>query len=107
MNEPDKFKPKEFNPKLFQRAKQEKVGRLSDYKENYDSQTFIKDLTSYFDNEVDFNLEKIHQEIEKPGRLSGLIKKAKQKNTHPVAEFIQDLFQDLGQSGDVEWSGDW
>ncbi|MCF7907708.1 MAG: hypothetical protein K9L86_02385 [Candidatus Omnitrophica bacterium] len=105
----DSKRPEKEDPRLesFRRQRAEKITRLADYRQNYNSKIFMKDLENYFDKEVDFNFDKVSEEIEKPQRLENLIKKAAQKNTHPIIEFIQELFQDIGKSGDVEWSGEW
>ena len=63
-----------------------KLSQLGDYKTGYTSDNFIDDLAKYFDQEVDFNLDKIRIEIEKPQRLNYFITMAKEKNTHPVVE---------------------
>ncbi|MBN3039901.1 MAG: hypothetical protein JW867_02115 [Candidatus Omnitrophica bacterium] len=88
------------------RKKKERLSSLRDYRTNYSIEYFIEDFVKYFDGEVDFNLDKILQRMERPGILEDLIKKAEEKNTHPVTEFVQDLFKELGKSGDVEWSGE-
>jgi len=80
----------------FQRqAKSFKVSQLNDYRDEYGSEDFIADLAKYFDGEVDFNLDTIRHEINQPQKLAGLITKAKEKNTHPVAEFVEELFKGL------------
>ena len=71
------------------------VSKLSDFKDNYTVEKFLVDLEVYFEGEIDFNLEKIQEAIEAPGKLGQLIKKAKEKNTHPVTEFIKELFKEL------------
>lgn len=76
-------------------AKQLKLKHLGDYKKGYNSGRFLEDLVKYFEGEVDFNLDEIRKELEKPGKLSRLIGKAKEKNTHPVTEFVEELFKDL------------
>jgi len=81
--------------RLQYQAKIFKLSQLSDYKTGYTSDDFFVDLDKYFDQEVDFNLDKIRKEIELPQRLTGLIVKAKEKNTHPVTEFVEELFKDL------------
>jgi len=107
MSSLEKPEKKDFNLHFSRKKRAEKISQLADYHKQYSVDSFTKDLATYFDNEVDFNLAKIRQEIEKPQRLENLIKKANQKNTHPVTEFIQELFEDVGQSGDIEWSGEW
>jgi len=77
------------------KAKELKLSQLGDYRTRYTSDNFIDDLVKYFDQEVDFNLDKIRIEIEKPQRLNYFIAMAKEKNTHPVVEFIEDIFKDL------------
>jgi len=81
--------------RLQRQTKSFKLSQLGDYKTKYTSDDFLVDLVKYFDQEVDFNLDKIRKEIEQPQKLAGLIAKAKEKNTHPVAEFLEDLFKDL------------
>ena len=98
---------KNNNPENLRRNQTGKITKLNNYHKNYTVDIFINDLSNYFDNEVDFNLAKIRQEIEKPRRLNDLIKKASSKNTHPVVEFLKELFEDLGHSGDIKWSGEW
>lgn len=80
----------------FQRqAKSFKVSQLGDYRAGYTKDDFLFDLVQYFDHEVDFNLDKIRKEIKQPQKLAYLIAKAKEKNTHPVTEFVGELFKDL------------
>ena len=81
--------------RLQRQAKSFKVNQLGDYKTGYTHNDFLVDLAKYFDQEVDFNLDKIRKEIEQPQKLARLITKAKEKNTHPVAEFVEELFKDL------------
>jgi len=81
--------------KVYRKEKELKLSRLKDYKVNYTSDNFIDDLVKYFDQEVDFNLDKIRNEIKKPQRLNYFIAMAKEKNTHPIIEFLEDLFKDL------------
>lgn len=107
MTSSEKPEKKEFNLNFSRKKRAEKISQLTDYRKQYDVNSFIKDLVVYFDGEVDFNLDKIRQEIEESQHLGNLIKKANQNNTHPVTEFIQELFEDVGQSGDIEWSGEW
>ncbi len=66
----------------------------------------MADFIAYFDADADFNLHKIRQRIEAPGVLEQLIKRAEEQRTHPVTEFLKDLFRELGQSGETEWSGE-
>ncbi len=80
---------------LKQQAKSFKLSQLGNYKTGYTSDEFIVDLIKYFDQEVDFNLDKVRKEIEHPQKLDWLITKAKEKNTHPVVEFVEELFKDL------------
>ncbi len=82
------------------------VSQLSDFTKSYSVDSFIIDLVKYFDGEIDFNIEKIRECVESEGKLKELIKKAKKNHTHPVAEFIQEMFRELGKSGDTEWSGE-
>jgi len=77
------------------RAKNLKLHQLGDYKTGYTGDDFLVDLVKYFDQEVDFDLDKIREEIEQPQKLASLIARAKEKNTHPVVEFVGELFKDL------------
>ena len=81
--------------RLQRQAKSFKLSQLGNYKTGYTGDDFLVDLVKYFDQEVDFNLDKIRKEIEQPQRLARLIAKAKEKNTHPVVEFVEELFKDL------------
>ena len=81
--------------RLQRQAKSFKLSQLGDYKTKYTSDDFLVDLVKYFDQEVDFDLDKIRKEIEQPQKLASLIARAKEKNTHPVVEFLEDLFKDL------------
>ncbi len=55
----------------------------------------MEDLARYFDNEIDFNLERIREIISKDKKLEQLKAKADQKSTHPVIEFTEELFRGL------------
>ena len=83
--------------RLQRQAKSFKLSQLGDYKTKYTSDDFLVDLIKYFDQEVDFDLGKIRKEIEQPQKLARLLAKAKEKNTHPVAEFVEELFRDLAK----------
>ena len=98
---------KEKSVESWRKDKVLSISQLSDFLNAYDADKFIADLQRYFDDSVDFNLLKIRQTIELPGKLLSLRAKALEKNTHPVTEFLQELFLEIGQSGDVEWSGEW
>ena len=73
---------------------------LSGYKKGYNADAFISDLVNYFDNEVDFNLAEIRRIITIPGKLDCLKKEAKANNTHPVTEFVKNLFKEISDSSD-------
>ena len=94
---------KDRNIENYRKEKKGKISKLGDYKHDYNLDKFILDLKMYFEDEVDFNIEKIHKILEEPGKLDQLIKKAEKRNTHPVTEFVQELFKDLGSSGDIPW----
>jgi hypothetical protein len=94
---------RDINFEQYRKMQQHKLLHLSDYKESYTVDKFMQDLVDYFDNEVDFNLEKIRTLIARPRELNRLILKAKEKNTHPVTEFIKELFLNLGRSGKEKW----
>jgi hypothetical protein len=79
---------------FYRQKRKRKLSCLNDYRKDYSIKKFIKDLICYFDGEVDFNLEKIRQIIEQPGKLEQLIQKAIQKETHPVTEFVKDILKD-------------
>ncbi|MFA7677624.1 MAG: hypothetical protein WCY34_05575 [Candidatus Omnitrophota bacterium] len=81
------------------RAQQEKIARMSGYLENYSVEKFLEDIKIYFDGEVDFNIAKIRLALETDNALKELIAKAKRNKTHPVVEFLKELFYDLGRSG--------
>jgi len=91
------------NIESYCKEKKDKISKLNDYKQGYNVDKFILDLKLYFNEEVDFNLKRIRKTVGEPGKLDQLIKKAEEKNTHPVTEFVQELFKDLGSSGDIPW----
>lgn len=68
--------------------------KLHDYHQGYTIEMLLKDLEIYFDGEVDFNYEKIQEFLQLPGKFEQLIKRANDRNTHPVSEFIQDMVKD-------------
>ena len=80
-----------------ERCKSERKGsisKLSPFKEGYTVEKLLKDLDIYFEGEVDFDLEKIIAFAQKDGMLDNLIKAAIEKDTHPVCEFIEEIFKD-------------
>jgi len=77
------------------KMRQDKLSTLQDYNQDYDIDELMVDLVMYFEGEVDFNMERIRQIAQQPGKLSQLIQKAKQDNTHPAVEFVHELFKDL------------
>ena len=90
-----KDKPSNGNEEFmrpYRKGKESLLNKLKDYRCNYSVDYFMQDLIQYFENEVDFNLDKIKQIIGSPGKLANLIHKAKMRNTHPVIEFVQELF---------------
>ena len=87
-------RPEDQELKSYRRKRDEAISKLSDFRDNYTVGIFLVDLEVYFEGEVDFNLEKIQETIETPGKLDQLVKAAKEKNTHPITEFIQEIFKD-------------
>lgn len=77
------------------RQRQEKLTGLCDFQKGYTADKFIVDLVSYFGPAVDFDLDKIHESVKTKGYLNNLISAAKKNQTHPVTEFIQELFKDV------------
>lgn len=67
--------------------------RLHDFRHGYDADKLIDDLAVYFDNEVDFNLDKIKSIITDGGKIQELVRRALKNNTHPVSELIQDIIR--------------
>ena len=72
----------------------ERVSKLHSYKEDYTLEKLLQDLDTYFEGEVDFDLEKVTNFVQKEGVLDNIIKAAIQKDTHPVCEFIEEIFKD-------------
>lgn len=95
----------DFDKKIqsYRQEKKNRLSRLADFRGEYTVNLFMQDLVKYFEEEVDFDLEKIKEHIKKPDKLKEYIEKAKEKDTHPVAEFIQKLFKELGASGKEKW----
>ena len=90
-NNSDKNKDIETRRKL----NSNKIGGLNSFLKDYSMDKFMQDLNNYFDNEVDFNLDKINDMFKDSGKLEALIARAKQTNSHPVIEFVQDIFREL------------
>lgn len=95
---PDKSKNSNRNQKAsFSRQERNKqISKLGSFNADYNLSNFLADLETYFEGEVDFNLDRIKAEVGQKGKLSCLVSKARQNNTHPVVEFIQEIFKDLG-----------
>lgn len=81
--------------KQLEKEKSDKLKKLNDFKKEYNVDKLLEDLDIYFDQEVDFNFDKIKAEIQAQNKLKDLIAKACQKQTHPVVEFIQETLKDL------------
>lgn len=77
------------------KRKADKLKKLNDFNAEYNIDKLLEDLDSYFEGEVDFNLDKIKEEVQKEGKLTELTKQAIKKQTHPVVEFIQQILKDL------------
>ena len=77
------------------RLNRDKIAGLHAFLNDYSIDKFMQDLNNYFDNEVDFNLDKINDMLKDSGQLEKLITRAKQMNSHPVIELVQDIFKDL------------
>lgn len=88
------------------KEKDERIRRLNQFRQGYSVDLFLADFEKYFDNEIDFNLQAIRQRLEAAGVLEKFITRAIERNTHPVTEFVQELFRELGKSGDVQWTGE-
>jgi hypothetical protein len=73
----------------------EKLKKLHDFDKEYNSDKLLEDLQEYFGKEVDFNFDKIREEIQKQDILKDLIDRAVKKDTHPVIEFVQYTLKDL------------
>lgn len=96
MDKKEKSSKKENkNVEFYRRIKKDKLSGLSSFGDCYNSDEFIADLVNYFGRDIDFDLSKIRQFVEKSGKLEQLITRAKEKNTHPVTEFVQELFRGL------------
>lgn len=83
------------------RQRQSMLSGLSAFHNGYTADIFIVDLIKYFGPEVDFDLDKIHEMVKAKGYLTKLIKAAKENQTHPVTEFIQELFKDVSTEGRI------
>lgn len=90
-------KEKSIDKKIEKARNQRKaeIKRLSDFTSSYDADLFLSDLESYFEGEVDFNLDKIKEVVKKPENLEQLVFKARQQKTHPVIEFVREILRDL------------
>jgi hypothetical protein len=70
-------------------------GKLTDFRNGYTVDRLIADLLVYFDNEVDFNLDKIREIVSADGKLQELIDRAIKNNSHPVSEFIMEMVKSV------------
>ncbi|MCF7872889.1 MAG: hypothetical protein K9L80_01610 [Candidatus Omnitrophica bacterium] len=77
------------------KRKADKLKKLNDFNSEYNIDKLLEDLDIYFEGEVDFNLDKIKEDVQKRGKLTELVKQAINKQTHPVVEFIQQTLKDL------------
>lgn len=78
-------------------SRDKKIKELSDFEEGYTVSRFLVDLEKYFEGEVDFNLDKIREKAEEEGNLKRCVSRARQNQTHPVVEFIREIFKDLNR----------
>jgi hypothetical protein len=101
--ENDKSPSSEDDFESFRKQRLRKLSQLSNYHNDYNVNKFMEDLARYFDNEIDFNLAKIRETISKNKKLDQLKAKADLRSTHPVIEFTEELFLDLGTSGKEKW----
>ncbi|MBD3264542.1 MAG: hypothetical protein GF375_05535 [Candidatus Omnitrophica bacterium] len=81
-------------PLDFKERRKQRWAALNDYKESYTPEDFIEDLQVYFENEIDFNLETVRQIISKEGELDKLKNRAEANSSHPVTEFLLEIFKD-------------
>ncbi len=95
MQEQPRNQEPEKRVERFREKRKNKIRELNDFDKDYDVDKFISDLEKYFENEVDFNLDKIREEVRKQRNLEKFIHQALQKKTHPVVEFVQGLFKGL------------
>ena len=87
----------DFNIDKERKKAQKRLSGLGDYhRDNYTCDDLINDLNDYFDNEVDFNVEKIRAIIEQPGKLHQLMDRADENNTHPVSELVKEMIKETG-----------
>lgn len=93
--EKKKTQKEEFDIKVQRQKTVERWGTLTDFRNGYTVDRFIKDLLVYFDNEVDFNLDKISEMVSGEGKLQELVDRAIKKNGHPVSEFIMEMVKSV------------
>ena len=98
-----KFSQDQKEIERYRKTQQARIAALSGFKSDYNWEIFMKDFITYFEADQDFNLEKIQEVIKDPLKLGHLVQRATKNNTHPVIEFVQDLFKDLGSSGNIPW----
>ncbi|MDD4294043.1 MAG: hypothetical protein PHP69_00850 [Candidatus Omnitrophica bacterium] len=70
----------------------QRIAVLNDYVTGYTKENLYSDLKLYYDEEVEFNFKKFDNFFNDVSFLEKLVNTAKQKNTHPVLEFIQYIF---------------
>jgi len=97
MKNEDKSQDQELNIESWRRTRKNKIASLKDYQNSYDIDDFMNDFCKYFEEEEGLDLRRIKEFVETPEKLPQLIKRAKKNSTHPVTEFIQELFKTLAE----------
>ena len=84
--------------KQLRQERRAKFGDLSDFHSEYTAKQLLADLAVYFDNEIDFDMDKIKMEASRPGVLKSIVENALKNNTHPVSEFLKYLVKNSAKS---------
>ena len=87
----------DYDKEKYQKERQKRLKSLGGFGGDYTVQQFLIDFAVYFEDNPDIDLDKIQEEVEKPGKLKQLIAQAKENKTHPVSEFVKELFLDISE----------
>ena len=87
----------DYNKEKSQKERKERLKSLGGFDSDYTVRQFLIDFAVYFEDNPDIDLDRIKEEVEKPGKLKQLIDKAKQNNSHPVSEFVKELLLDISE----------
>ena len=87
----------DYEKEQYKKEQQQRLKSLGGFGDDYTVAKFLIDFAVYFEDNPDIDLDKIEEEVEKPGKLKHLIDLARANNSHPVSEFVKELFLDISE----------